>query len=611
VTEPGGPVRRGRHSSADDGAAGLHTAHWSLGPDAAPGRAFDRSGFAAGGFPPVDRGAPRGRRVAGHRPVSGLLDRVPDATGPVTEPAWWSYGSSDHPDHPLLARHSGEDRDWDDVPSGNPSPGSYHPSGPLPPMPPGVWDRLHPRESDEAATVAHGRVAGRPPEHAAPEDAYDDAYDDAEGYHESAHASGDEHDEAARPAPEEAGWEDQTGGLEVIGANVDEDGSRRRRWRRDRHGDHHVDSAHDHDVVDDDEIPIAPYDRRNGRRRRRRPLAVLLSLIVLGGLVAGIVVGGGKLLSIIDPSSRDFTGQGTGTVEIRISQGDTLSDIARTLVDGGVIASIGPFVDAAEADPAATGIQPGVYQMREQMSGQAAVERLLDPAARLVSRVTLPEGLTVKATLAKLAETTGTPIEELNAAATDPAALGLPPYAGGKVEGFLFPATYDFEPDTTAADMLHQMVARAVHALDELQIPVDQRLTVVTKASLVQAEASTSEDMAKVARVLENRLADGMPLQLDTTVNYANDKGGITTSATDRDNPSPYNTYMHPGLPPGAITNPGEDALRAVLAPAPGDWRFFVVVDPDTGETRFAVTGEEHQQNVLLFQQWLREHPGN
>ena len=153
------------------------------------------------------------------------------------------------------------------------------------------------------------------------------------------------------------------------------------------------------------------------------------------------------------------------------------------------------------------------------------------------------------------------------------------------------------------------MVARSVQVLDELQIPVEQRLAVVTKASLVQAEAGSVEDMGKVARVLENRLADGMALQLDTTVNYANNKGGITTTAQDRANPSPYNTYVHPGLPPGAISNPGEDALRAVLAPTPGDWRFFVVVDPDTGETRFGATAAEHQQNVLLFQQWLRENP--
>jgi UPF0755 protein len=235
---------------------------------------------------------------------------------------------------------------------------------------------------------------------------------------------------------------------------------------------------------------------------------------------------------------------------------------------------------------------------------------MLDPATRLVTRVTLPEGMTVKATLAKLAESTGTPLPQFEAAAANPAALGLPAYAGGKLEGFLFPATYDFEPGTAPADMLKQMVARAVHALDGLQIPAEQRLTVLTKASLVQAEASSTEDMAKVARVLQNRLSDGMPLQLDTTVNYANGKSGITTTAADRANPSPYNTYLHPGLPPGAIDNPGEEALKAALSPAPGDWRFFVVVNPDTGETRFAKTGAEHQQNVLLFQQWLREHPG-
>jgi UPF0755 protein len=100
-----------------------------------------------------------------------------------------------------------------------------------------------------------------------------------------------------------------------------------------------------------------------------------------------------------------------------------------------------------------------------------------------------------------------------------------------------------------------------------------------------------------------------MPLQLDTTVNYANGKSGVTTTAQDRANPSPYNTYVHSGLPPGAISNPGEDALKAVLHPAVGEWRFFVVVNPDTGETRFAVTAQEHAANVKLFQQWLQAHP--
>jgi UPF0755 protein len=331
---------------------------------------------------------------------------------------------------------------------------------------------------------------------------------------------------------------------------------------------------------------------------------------VLGGLVVGIVLGGQKLLNLIDPSSQDFTGQGSGEIEIRVKDGDTLSDIARTLVDAGVIASIGPFIDAAEAHPDATGIQPGVYSLRQEMSGQAALDLMLDPVARLVSRVTVPEGLTAKATLVRLSESTGIPVEEFEAAAADPAALGLPAWTNGSVEGFLFPATYDFEPDTPAADILQTMVARAMQAFTDLQIPAESVQEVLTEASLVQAEAATAEDMAKVARVIENRIAIEMPLQFDTTVNYANGKGGITTTAEDRANPSPYNTYLHAGLPPGPINNPGEQALQAVLAPADGPWLFFVVVDPDTGETRFAATAEEHQQNVLLFQQWLRENPG-
>jgi uncharacterized YceG family protein len=445
------------------------------------------------------------------------------------------------------------------------------------------------------------------------EDAWAD--DDTEGHHL------DPRDVEPRDVDPRA-WEDQTGGLEVIGAHVEEEPRRGRRARRAaaeaaRHqaddGDPN-DRFHPEALVHDEhfgeDIPVKPYDPRSRRaRRRRRPIAVLVSLLVLAGLVVGIVVGGQKLLTLIDPSSRDYTGEGTGTIEIRVREGDTLSDIARTLVDAGVIASIGPFIDAAEADAQSVGIQPGVYGLRQQMSGQAALDLLLDPVARQLSRITLPEGLTVQRTLARLAEGTGTPVEEFQAAAADPAALGLPAYANGQLEGFLFPATYDFEPETTPVEMLTAMVVRSQQALDGLQIPVEQRLTVLTKASIVQAEAGSVADMGKVARVLENRLADGMPLQLDTTVNYANGKGGITTTPQDRANPSPYNTYVHPGLPPGAISNPGEDALRAVLAPTPGDWRFFVVVDPDTGETRFGATAAEHQQNVLLFQEWLREHP--
>lgn len=627
MSDAGGP--RGRHSSRD-GLPPLGPPTSEIPAQGIPGYGVPR--YEPGRYDPpswntelpappsVDRG------TAGQRRVSGLLDRQYDGTGPVVEPEWWAYGSSDDPHYPATARHASDDSGRGVDQAGD---AAQHPSAPLPPRPAGVWDRLRPREdADDAETVAHPTLGGSRLDRAPRRGETSGSV----GAHRSDDDSTDTHPVDPDAADARA-WEDQTGGLEVIGAHVEEDEPRRRgrRARREREaalrqealraearradsGRHH--DAHDEDSLVHDEafgedIPVKPYDPRTGRARRKRsPLAVLVSLVVLAGLVFGIVVGGQKLLELINPASRDYVGQGTGEVQIRVQDGDTLSDIGRTLVKADVVASVGPFVDAAEADQNSVGIQPGVYGMRLQMSGQAALDLLLDPTARLLSRVTLPEGLTVQRTLDRLAEQTGKPVEEFQAAAADTASLGLPAYANGSLEGFLFPATYDVEPDTAPADVLRQMVARGVQVMDQLQIPEDQRLTVLTKASIVQAEAGSVEDMGKVARVLENRLSDGMPLQLDTTVNYANGKSGITTTPEDRQNPSPYNTYLYPGLTPGPISNPGEEALRAVLNPPPGDWRYFVVVDPDTGDTRFAVTGAEHQQNVLLFQQWLREHPG-
>jgi uncharacterized YceG family protein len=566
--------------------------------------------YVTGGFPPV---RPEPGRAS--RRTHGLLDRP---TGPLVQPDRRSSGSGKHSDRPVNARHSdGRQTGWDsgdDLPPG-------HPSAPLPPRPPGVWDRLHPRQDtpgDDAQTVAQPSLPRTPLDTSR----RGEQTSRSVGGPRSNDDSADEHATEAHPlvdSDEGEGWDDETGGLEVIGAHVEEEAPRRRARRGRRHRApedaerpdraHSDEDALGHDGFDED-VPVEPFDGRTGRaRRRRNPLAVILSLLVLAGLVVGIVMGGQKLIEFINPTAQDYTGQGTGEVQVRVQDGDTLSDIGRTLVDADVIASVGPFVDAAEANAAAVGIQPGMYGLRSQMSGRAALDLLLDPASRLLSRVTLPEGLTVERTLARIAEETGRPVEEYRAAAADTVALGLPAYANGQLEGFLFPATYDVEPDTAPADVLRQMVARSTEVLTGLGIAEADRLTVVTKASLVQAEAGSVEDMGKVARVLENRIADGMALQLDTTVNYANGKGGITTTTDDRANPSPYNTYLHPGLPPGAINNPGEDALRAVLEPAPGDWRFFVVVDPDSGDTRFAATKAEHDQNVELFRQWLRENP--
>ena len=414
-------------------------------------------------------------------------------------------------------------------------PDQQHPSAPLPPMPSGVWNRLQPRTDgpvDDDATVAVGPDAVHP----------DDRHP-GEGDTDS--------------------W-DRTGGLEVIGGHGEDDG------------------PHHHDLDDHpDEVSTAAPRRR---RRRRRPVAVLLSLLLLGGLVVGIVLGVQALLGMTQ--AEDYTGEGTGTVEIRVAQGDTLSDIARTLAEADVIASTRPFVNAAEGNDAATGIQPGVYGLRAQMSGQAALDLLLSEESRLLTRVTVPEGLTVARTLERIASETGRPIEELQAAAEDPA-LGLPAYANGQPEGFLFPATYDVEPDDTAADILGRMVQQYTTVAGELQLEARAAAVgrtpaeIVTIASMIQSETRLDEERPDVAQVVYNRLTQGIPLGIDATLAFGLNKSGNDLTVSDLRTDSPYNTRTRGGLPPTPISSPGEASLEAALAPTTGDLLYYVLESSD------------------------------
>ena len=548
MTDPGAP-RHGRHASADDRAGG----------------AVPRSGWTAGS-----------RGSAAHR--YGVLDH--DATGPLLG----GPPAVDPLTHVATARHAADDAERGDETSLSgpvdwpadgyvPEPGR-HPSAPLPPRPPGVWDRLHRR----AGTGA--------PDEDAPTEAHPLPADAAPGRPLAGH---EPHDEAATDAhPLE--WQESTGGLEVIGHAVEERPSRRARRAQRReaaHGPLHDALHEDHDLEGtEEELALHASDRRAGRRRRR-PLAVALLLLLLVGVVAGVLAGGQKLLGVLNPAAEDFGGAGTGAVEIRVEEGDTLSDIGATLVDAGVIASVEPFVEAAEGNEAATGIQPGVYTLREEMSGQAALDLLLDPAARMVSKVTVPEGLTVDETLQSLAEQTGTPIEQFEAAAADPAALGLPEYSGGTLEGFLFPATYDFEPGTTPADMLGAMVDQYNHVTAEMRL--EQRAAaagrtpaeIVVVASMIEAETLVDQERPDVAQVIYNRLAEGIPLGIDATLAYGLDKNGNDLTVTDLETDSRYNTRTRTGLPPTPISAPGQASLEAALEPTTGTLLYYVLESED------------------------------
>ncbi|MEV0688999.1 endolytic transglycosylase MltG [Streptomyces sp. NPDC050388] len=185
------------------------------------------------------------------------------------------------------------------------------------------------------------------------------------------------------------------------------------------------------------------------------------------------------------------------------------------------------------------------------------------------------------------------------------AAIKLPNDAEGNPEGYLFPGTYPLKEGTTPEQLLSLMVDSANKKFNGAPTAAGAQRNAmnvyqaVTIASIVQAESSTKADMGKVARVIFNRLERGMPLQMDSTVDYALGRSAPRTAEADTKVDSPYNSYTRMGLPPTPIGNPGEDAMRAAITPTPGDWLYFVTVTP--GDTRFTADYKEHQGDVAEF----------
>ncbi|WP_084957957.1 endolytic transglycosylase MltG [Thermoactinospora rubra] len=349
-----------------------------------------------------------------------------------------------------------------------------------------------------------------------------------------------------------------------------------------------------------------PRGRRAARRRRRRQrrgrfLAPLLAFIVLFG-----IVGGGGYYAYLWLSDalvpKDYTGQGTGEVTVEIKPGETAADVAQTLERLDVVASARAFTNAVTAAGKSDALHPGTYTLRKRMSAANAVA-MLDSGNRLRTTVLIKEGLRASDTLATLAKATGKPVKEFQAAAKDAEALGLPQYAKG-VEGYLFPATYEFQPQAKPQQILARMVDRFNDAAQEVGLEAGARKLgytphqIVIVASIVQAEAGRHEDMPKIARVIYNRLnrEPPMKLQMDSTVMYALGKYGTRATHEETKNPSKYNTYYHHGLPAGPIANPGEHALEAALNPAKGDWLWFVATDPKSNVTEFASTEAEFRR---------------
>lgn len=335
-------------------------------------------------------------------------------------------------------------------------------------------------------------------------------------------------------------------------------------------------------------------------------------------VTVGLVVGAGAAAtSVLWPlvtsltASNDYIGSGSGNVSVAVHGGDSSRAIGTALEKAGVVKSARAFSDAAAENPRSASIQPGVYAVHSEMSARSALALLLNPANRTVPRVTIREGLWTSEIVHALAGATGRPLAEYSAALKRPAVLGLPAVAKGNVEGYLFPSTYEFDAKATAAEQLHMMVAKSLEELGSLGVTPGMVQRVLTVASIVEAEVSAGADRPKVSRVIENRLAKAMPLQMDSTVHFiSRRRGKAGTSTRERLSPSRYNTYRVAGLPPGPIDSPGLSAIKAALRATPGPWLYLVTVNPTTGETRFAVDAAGHAGNVRLFQAWCSSHKG-
>ncbi|MFZ0157975.1 MAG: endolytic transglycosylase MltG [Kineosporiaceae bacterium] len=350
-------------------------------------------------------------------------------------------------------------------------------------------------------------------------------------------------------------------------------------------------------------------ERRRKTRSRRTWVSVLIGL---GVLVGAVMLAWFTIRPVIASLTEadDYPGPGTGEVTVTIADGASGTSIAQTLRDQDVVKSARAFVDAANKDARAGSIRAGVYPMKKQMSAAGALDLLADPANRRVKRTTVKEGLRAAEIVDVVAKESGIPKADLVAALKLPAEIGLPAEAKGLVEGWLFPATYEISPKATAVDLLTEMVERTQSELGDLGVPREKWQATIIEASLVQAESGHDEDAAKIARVLQNRIAADRPLQLDTTLNYAlhRRKVGVATKETTLN--SPYNTYRFTGLPAGPICSPGRVAIQGVLTPAVGPWLYFVAVNPDTGETKFATSETEFFALQAELNKWLAAHPG-
>jgi peptidoglycan lytic transglycosylase G len=321
---------------------------------------------------------------------------------------------------------------------------------------------------------------------------------------------------------------------------------------------------------------VSRVERRRQKRRRRRGVLVMLLLL----LVAGGVVFQALQWSAAREKKAPPPGQ---AVTITVSSGQSSVEIGRALRDAGVVDSVNRFRDVAAERGLDSLLKPGTYKLVTGMDIDAVLDVLAKGPSTGVP-FTIPEGYTVAQIVDTIAATKRlTRAEVEKALKSKDLIVPHRPKGVTSLEGLLFPDTYGIEPDDTAIGVIQDMLDQLEVVLSRYQLSTaPQKLSpyqLLIVASMIEREAKVAADRPKIAAVIYNRLAAGRKLEVDATVQYA--VGHTRLTARDLQSSSPYNTYVHVGLPPTPIAAPGEAAIRAALQPADGDWTYYVLASKD------------------------------
>ncbi len=344
--------------------------------------------------------------------------------------------------------------------------------------------------------------------------------------------------------------------------------------------------------------------------------------IIAAGLILIVLIACFAGFSIYNNAIYSPASSSTDTVIVKINDGDTISSVAKTLEQQGLIKSseiLKLYLRINNIDPK---IKVGTYSIPKDRTALEIIQILENGVLKPGVRITLKEGLRHEQVASTIASALGSSAKfteaEFNSMAespdlftfTSPVKEFLAQYkpAGVSVEGFLYPDTYEFNEDQSTQQIMETMLSNFIDKvnanlnlsnLNLSQTNITTLYQAITLGSIIEKEASKTDDRAEIAGIFHNRLENDMLLQSDATVNYITGKNDPGVNAEDQAIDSPYNTYKYVGLPPTPIDNPRIESIVAALYPNKTDYFYFF--HTDDGQTYFSKTFEEHQQKACQY----------